>query len=269
MHYESHTGPDDRLTQTRVLLDAIDRARAGLPVLIGGDFNTNTMERARAERRAASPRRCAPIRPAAFPMPYEPMFAELQARGYEWETCNVIGEATQRTRPDGTPPPPHGRIDWFFARGLDCDDPATIPAVDAGASPSPTTRRSPSPSARRASDMSFLPLAAKPAASTSAPTAGTLAAPENTLPAFEAAAAGGATVLEIDVVLTRDEQIVLLHDEVLDRTTDGKGRVADHRPCGDPPPRRRRLVRPGVRRDARPDARRDTRLCPRRPVSAS
>ncbi len=25
VHYESHTGPDDRLEQTRVLLDAIDR----------------------------------------------------------------------------------------------------------------------------------------------------------------------------------------------------------------------------------------------------
>ena len=54
-----------------------------------------------------------------------------------------------------------------------------------------------------------------------------VAAPENTLPAFQAAVDFGATVLEIDVVLTRDNSIVLLHDEILDRTTDGKGRVAD------------------------------------------
>src|SRR5687768_13917735 len=51
-------------------------------------------------------------------------------------------------------------------------------------------------------------------------------APENTLPALHAANDLGATVAEIDVVLTRDEAIVLLHDEILDRTTDGKGRVA-------------------------------------------
>lgn len=51
--------------------------------------------------------------------------------------------------------------------------------------------------------------------------------PENTLPALEAAARHGATVAEIDVVLTRDDHLVLLHDEVLDRTTNGKGRVAD------------------------------------------
>lgn len=53
-------------------------------------------------------------------------------------------------------------------------------------------------------------------------------APENTIPAIEAAAAAGATCCEIDVVLTKDEEIVLAHDEILDRTTDGKGRVADY-----------------------------------------
>lgn len=54
-----------------------------------------------------------------------------------------------------------------------------------------------------------------------------IGAPENTLPALVAAAERGATVCEIDVVLTRDDEIVLLHDEILDRTTNGRGRVAD------------------------------------------
>ena len=54
-----------------------------------------------------------------------------------------------------------------------------------------------------------------------------IAAPENTLPALTAAAAHGATVCEIDVVLTADDEIVLLHDEILDRTTDGTGRAAN------------------------------------------
>ena len=51
-------------------------------------------------------------------------------------------------------------------------------------------------------------------------------APENTIPALDAAAARRATVAEIDVVLTADDEIVLLHDEILDRTTDGRGPVA-------------------------------------------
>jgi glycerophosphoryl diester phosphodiesterase len=53
------------------------------------------------------------------------------------------------------------------------------------------------------------------------------AAPENTLPAFEAALRNGAQVLELDVQLTSDGHAVLFHDEVLDRTTNGSGPIAD------------------------------------------
>ncbi len=131
VHYESHTDPDDRLASTGILLDAIDQVGADLPVLIGGDFNTNTFSRADHKNKAlvAQALKDDPDR-YVCPMPYEPMFATLQSRGYEWETCNVMGAATQRTRPDGSPIPPFGRIDWFFARGLVCSDPVQIPAVD-------------------------------------------------------------------------------------------------------------------------------------------
>jgi glycerophosphoryl diester phosphodiesterase len=53
-------------------------------------------------------------------------------------------------------------------------------------------------------------------------------APENTLPALESARRQGASTCEIDVMLSRDGEIVLSHDELLDRTTDGKGRIGDH-----------------------------------------
>ena len=53
-------------------------------------------------------------------------------------------------------------------------------------------------------------------------------APENTLPALESARRHGASACEIDIVLSRDGEIVLSHDELLDRTTDGKGPVGDH-----------------------------------------
>ncbi|QFI68915.1 glycerophosphodiester phosphodiesterase [Sinorhizobium alkalisoli] len=51
--------------------------------------------------------------------------------------------------------------------------------------------------------------------------------PENTLPAFEAAKAAGATAVEIDVVLTSDGEPIVLHDLTVDRTTDGHGFAAD------------------------------------------
>ncbi|MFT3876215.1 MAG: glycerophosphodiester phosphodiesterase [Propioniciclava sp.] len=53
-------------------------------------------------------------------------------------------------------------------------------------------------------------------------------APENTLPAFELALEQGADGFELDVQLTRDDEVVVIHDETLERCTDGHGWVADH-----------------------------------------
>ena len=52
-------------------------------------------------------------------------------------------------------------------------------------------------------------------------------APENTIPAFEVALRYGADLIEIDVRQTRDAELVIIHDETVDRTTDGTGKVAD------------------------------------------
>jgi glycerophosphoryl diester phosphodiesterase len=53
-------------------------------------------------------------------------------------------------------------------------------------------------------------------------------APENTLMAFRLAVdAWWADMLEMDAHLTRDGQVVVIHDATVDRTTDGSGRVAD------------------------------------------
>lgn len=56
-----------------------------------------------------------------------------------------------------------------------------------------------------------------------------VAAPENTLAAFRAAAAMGAAMVEFDVQLTADGHAVVIHDDTLERTTDGTGRVGDTR----------------------------------------
>ncbi len=52
-------------------------------------------------------------------------------------------------------------------------------------------------------------------------------APENTLAAFQLAIEEGVDGIELDVHMTRDGEIVVLHDETVDRTTDGTGRVRD------------------------------------------
>jgi len=51
-------------------------------------------------------------------------------------------------------------------------------------------------------------------------------APENTMVAFENAVRLGADVLELDVVLSGDSELVVIHDSTLDRTTDCTGEVA-------------------------------------------
>jgi len=53
-------------------------------------------------------------------------------------------------------------------------------------------------------------------------------APENTLPAFALALEQGAEGVEFDVQLSSDGELVVIHDETLDRTTDGSGKVAHH-----------------------------------------
>ena len=51
-------------------------------------------------------------------------------------------------------------------------------------------------------------------------------APENTLEAFRLAVESGARGLELDVHVTRDGEVVVIHDASVDRTTDGSGAVA-------------------------------------------
>lgn len=51
-------------------------------------------------------------------------------------------------------------------------------------------------------------------------------APENTLAAFSLAAEKKADAIEFDVKLSADGQVVVLHDQTVDRTTNGKGNVS-------------------------------------------
>lgn len=52
--------------------------------------------------------------------------------------------------------------------------------------------------------------------------------PENTLVAFQAAIDAGADMIELDVLLSKDRKLVVIHDAALDRTTNGRGMVCDY-----------------------------------------
>ena len=51
--------------------------------------------------------------------------------------------------------------------------------------------------------------------------------PENTLAAFEEAIRLGAQMIEFDVQLTKDNQLVIMHDDKVNRTTNGRGYVSN------------------------------------------
>ncbi len=53
-------------------------------------------------------------------------------------------------------------------------------------------------------------------------------APENTLAAIKKALDIGVDMIEIDVHLTKDNQLIVIHDETLERTTNGSGRISGH-----------------------------------------
>ncbi len=53
-------------------------------------------------------------------------------------------------------------------------------------------------------------------------------APENTMYAFRKSVANGARILELDIRLTKDRQLVLMHWSTIDETTSGKGAVSDY-----------------------------------------
>lgn len=53
-------------------------------------------------------------------------------------------------------------------------------------------------------------------------------APENTLAGFEKAVEVGADMVELDIHMTKDGEIVVIHDATLDRTTNGNGAIIEH-----------------------------------------
>ena len=115
-HLESKSDAGDRARQMRRLTETLDLLHPGLPVVIGGDLNTKALPEDSADWLAA-------------PQHEEPLFAVIEAQGYDWRLANTA-EPTQRTLPDGAPLPPFRRIDWLLVRDLDASDPATLEAVD-------------------------------------------------------------------------------------------------------------------------------------------
>jgi endonuclease/exonuclease/phosphatase family metal-dependent hydrolase len=108
VHLENHTDGAGRAAQMRTLLDALDDYAAGLPVVVGGDLNTN-------------------VGPGDYDDAAEPLFELASARGFDWAGCNVARATTRQStwsEGEGT-----RQLDWFCTRCLTVCDPEVVPAI--------------------------------------------------------------------------------------------------------------------------------------------
>ena len=129
-HLENRAVPEARKAQMAFLLDQIDsHFGASMPVLLGGDMNTNTVDgnsddamRALCDDAGEMWRRIGDV-PA-----FEPLLDYASSRGFSYADCNVQAKTTRRK------PLEDGRtvalnLDWFFARGLRCSSPAKVESI--------------------------------------------------------------------------------------------------------------------------------------------
>jgi endonuclease/exonuclease/phosphatase family metal-dependent hydrolase len=123
LHLESHGDPGLRDAQVAALLEALDAYAPGAPALLGGDLNTHSLGIPELEDRAALTRalRADPGR-LARPFAHEPLFARLEAAGFEWRRCNAVETSTQRRRKAEGGGRGALHLDWLLARGLPARD---------------------------------------------------------------------------------------------------------------------------------------------------
>ena len=123
VHLENRTSPAMRAAQTAAILEKADAMFGDIPILIGGDFNTNAFDYSPSAALHAYERQKRDgviIDPTAA----EPLFVCAAEKGYDWLGCNGSGVPTRR-RPTGD-----GmlqmHLDWIFAKNAACVGHGTV-----------------------------------------------------------------------------------------------------------------------------------------------
>jgi endonuclease/exonuclease/phosphatase family metal-dependent hydrolase len=130
VHLENRAGPEGRKRQMEALLAAIEAHFPGdMPVLMGGDMNTNTVDgnsESQMQELSLNPgeqwRRIGQI-PS-----WEPLMDYAASRGFSYADCNSMEKPTRRKPMDD------GRtvllnLDWFFQRGFSCSAPVRVESI--------------------------------------------------------------------------------------------------------------------------------------------
>ena len=149
MHLENRTDGAGRRRQIRAILDEAERVFGGMPVLMGGDLNTNTFDgRSVPAIQFLSDHPELLADQMAHIEDYEPCLPDLLAKGYDWQDCSLdraaLAAGERKTDITGTrrKPLPDGtdmllRLDWILPRGFTALDNRTISTLarDCGFAP--------------------------------------------------------------------------------------------------------------------------------------
>lgn len=129
VHLENRATPETRPVQMQALCEELERRFPGMPVLMGGDMNTNTVDGADKpsylwlEADVEEQRRRMGMIPEI-----EPLMDLTRQYGYDYLDCNIMDKVTRiKPMPDGGDV--KFNLDWFFARGLSCCDPKVISSI--------------------------------------------------------------------------------------------------------------------------------------------
>ena len=131
IHLENRTDGAGRRVQMKAVLDEVERVFPGIPVVLGGDLNTNTFDgrdKAAIKHLGEHPEElAAAIREADV---YEPLLQDCTAAGYDWAQASGDGICTRRK-----PLPTGGhldmRLDWLLPRGFTVEDSRVISTLTA------------------------------------------------------------------------------------------------------------------------------------------
>ncbi|MDR1801776.1 MAG: hypothetical protein LBQ95_08075 [Lachnospiraceae bacterium] len=129
VHLENRATPQKRSEQLLYIIEEAQKHFGDIPVLIGGDMNTNTVDgdnplemqylRDHPEEEY--------LRLGSVPT-YEPQMATALGYGYSYADCNVFAKSTRR-KPMGDGGTIHLNLDWFYQKGLRCKDAKKIESI--------------------------------------------------------------------------------------------------------------------------------------------
>ena len=133
VHLEDRATMAERGRLMAVLLDCIEEYAPQAPAVIGGDLNTFSFDREAMYGPLADVRRAFVEDPGRLlhPAKHEPLFEIAKGRGYDWQSCNLPGEPTQRLKSTPLSVRTGKKMDWFLVRGLQASSPEVISATPA------------------------------------------------------------------------------------------------------------------------------------------